>query len=318
MSAGPSAVVTLGETMALMKAATPGPLAFTESLRLGIGGAESNVAIALRRLGTPVTWVGRVGADSLGDLVLRELMAEGLDVESGRDPDAATGLMIKERRTNETAKVWYYRSGSAGSTLAPEHVPERKIADARLLHVTGITPALSQSAAAAVQFAIDCAKSAGTLVSFDVNYRAALWPKPAAAAAFEALVRQSDVVFAGDDEAAIVVGEAAEPLELAHRLAALGPAQVVIKLGAQGCVALVDGEEHQQDAVPVLAVDTVGAGDAFVGGYLAELLDGQPVRERLLTAVRTGAYACLVSGDWEGMPRRSELGLLGVAEPVSR
>lgn len=318
MSAGPSAVVTLGETMALMKASTPGPLAFTESLRLGIGGAESNVAIALRRLGTPVTWVGRVGADSLGDLVLRELMAEGLDVECGRDPHAPTGLMIKERRTNETAKVWYYRSGSAGSTLAPEHVPERKIADARLLHVTGITPALSRSAAAAVQSAIDCAKSAGTLVSFDLNYRSALWPKDAAAAVFEALVRQADVVFAGDDEAAIVVGEASDPLELAHRLAALGPAQVVIKLGAQGCVALVDGDEHQQDAIPVRAVDTVGAGDAFVGGYLADLLEGQPVRERLLTAVRTGAYACLVSGDWEGMPRRSELGLLGAAEPVSR
>lgn len=318
MSAAPSAVVTLGETMALMKASTPGPLAFTESLRLGVGGAESNVAIALRRLGTPVTWVGRVGADSLGDLVLRELMAEGLDVECGRDPDAPTGLMIKERRTNETAKVWYYRSRSAGTTLAPEHVPDRKIAAARLLHVTGITPALSESAAAAVQFAIDCAKRAGTMVSFDLNYRAALWPKPAAAAAFEALIRQSDVVFAGDDEAAIVVGEAADPLDLARRLAALGPAQVVIKLGAQGCVALVDGGEYQLDAVPVRAVDTVGAGDAFVGGYLAELLDGKPVRERLLTAVRTGAYACLVSGDWEGMPRRSELGLLGVAEPVSR
>ena len=114
-------------------------------------------------------------------------------------------------------------------------------------------------------------------MSLDLNYRAALWQKPAAGDAFRTLVRQADVVFAGDDEAAIAVGEAAEPIELAHRLAALGPAQVVIKLGAQGCVALVDGEEYRQDAVPVRAVDTVGAGDAFVGGYLAELLDGRPV-----------------------------------------
>lgn len=327
MSPGPAAggtvdslseVVTLGETMALMKAATPGPLAFTESLRLGIGGAESNVAIALRRLGTTVTWVGRVGADSLGDLVLRELMAEGLDVECGRDSGAPTGLMIKERRTNEMAKVWYYRSGSAGSRLSPEHIPERKIAAARLLHVTGITPALSESAAAAVQAAIDCAKTSGTLVSLDLNYRSALWPRQAAAEALRALVRQADVVFAGDDEAAIVVGEADGPLELARRLAELGPGQVVIKLGAQGCIALVEGQEYRQDAVPVRAVDTVGAGDAFVGGYLAELLEGQPVQQRLFTAVRTGAYACLVSGDWEGMPRRSELGLLDAVEPVSR
>lgn len=317
-AATPSEVVTLGETMALMKAATPGPLAFTESLRLGIGGAESNVAVALRRLGTSVTWVGRVGADSLGDLVLRELMAEGLDVDCGRDPAAPTGLMIKERRTNETARVWYYRAGSAGSHLSPEDVPEGKIAAARLLHITGITPALSASAAAAVQAAVNCAKTAGTLVSFDLNYRSALWPRGAAAESFTALARQADVVFAGDDEAAIVVGEADDPLELARRLAELGPGQVVIKLGAHGCVALVDGQEYRQNAVPVRAVDTVGAGDAFVGGYLAELLDGQPVWQRLLTAVRTGAYACLVSGDWEGMPRRSELGLLEVVEPVSR
>ncbi|MDQ0754631.1 sugar kinase [Arthrobacter sp. B3I4] len=314
----PSEVVTLGETMALMKAATPGPLAFTESLRLGIGGAESNVAIALRRLGTSVTWVGRVGNDSLGDLVLRELMAEGLDVDCSRDAGATTGLMIKERRTSETAKVWYYRSGSAGSKLSPQDLPEGKIAAARLLHITGITPALSASAAAAVQAAIDCAKTAGTLVSFDVNYRSALWTRQSAAVTFQTLARQADVVFAGDDEAAIFVGNASDPLELAHRVAQLGPGQVVVKLGERGCVALVDGQEYRQDAVPVRVLDTVGAGDAFVGGYLAELLDGQPVQQRLLTAVRTGAYACMVPGDWEGMPRRSELGLLDLVDPVHR
>jgi 2-dehydro-3-deoxygluconokinase len=311
-------VVTLGETMALMKASTPGPLAFTESLRLGVGGAESNVAIALRRLGTSVTWVGRVGKDSLGDLVLRELLAEGLDVDCAQDDSAPTGLMIKERRTNETAKVWYYRSGSAGSKLAPEDIPAEKISRARLLHLTGITPALSPAAARAAQYAIDCATQAGTLVSFDLNYRSALWSRDSAGVAFRSLIRQADVVFAGDDEAAIAVGEADGPLDLAHRLAAMGPSQVIIKLGADGCVALVDGEAYQQPAIPIRAVDTVGAGDAFVGGYLAELLNGESVQQRLLTAVKTGAYACLVSGDWEGMPRRSELGLLGASEPVSR
>ena len=316
--AGASDVVTLGETMALMKAATPGPLAFTESLGLGIGGAESNVAIALSRLGTPVTWVGRVGADSLGDLVVRELLAEGLDVVCGRDESAPTGLMIKERRTNETAKVWYYRSGSAGSNLAPEHIPAEKIARARLLHVTGITPALSETAAKATEYAVDCAKDSGTLVSFDLNYRSGLWSKEAASDVFRHLISRADIVFAGDDEAAIAVGPAGDALELARRVAALGPSQVIIKLGADGCAALVDGAEYHQAAIPVRVLDTVGAGDAFVGGYLAELLSGEPVRQRLLTAVKTGAYACLVSGDWEGMPRRSELPLLDAVEPVSR
>lgn len=311
-------VVTFGETMALMKASTPGPLAFTESLRLGVGGAESNTAIALRRLGTSVTWAGRVGADSLGDLVLRELLAEGLDVECVRDAAAPTGLMIKEHRTTEAAKVWYYRAGSAGSRLEPEDVPAGKIVAARLLHITGITPALSPTAAAATQFAVDCARNAGTLVSFDLNYRAALWSREEAGKAYRDLIRQADIVFAGDDEAVIAVGGAGDALALAQRVAELGPAQTVIKLGADGCVALVDGRTYRQPAVPVRAVDTVGAGDAFVGGYLAELLNGEAPEQRLLTATQTGAFACLVPGDWEGLPRRSELGLLGAREPVSR
>jgi len=311
-------VITLGETMALMKAATPGPLPHVASLLLGIGGAESNVAIALRRLGASVAWIGRVGSDSLGDLVLRELHAEGLEVLARRDGNRSTGLMIKERRTQESVKVWYYRAGSAGSRISQEDVPADRIAQARLLHLTGITPALSPSAARAAQFAVDCAKAAGTLVSFDLNYRAALWPRATAAPAFRELIEQADIVFAGDDEAAIVVGPAADPLELARRLSALGPSQVIIKLGASGCVALVDGSTFTQSAVPIRPVDSVGAGDAFVAGYLSELLRDQDVPQRLLTAVRTGAFACLVPGDWEGMPRRSELELLEADDPITR
>lgn len=174
------------------------------------------------------------------------------------------------------------------------------------------------SAAEAVSYAVQQARAAGTLVSFDLNYRQALWPKEDAAVVFKALIEQADVVFAGDDEAAIVVGEASDPHQLAARIAALGPAQVVIKLGAEGAVALVDGETFTQPAIPIRPVDTVGAGDAFVAGYLAELLLGEPVGTRLLTAAQAGAFACLVPGDWEGMPRRSELGLLTAPEPVSR
>ena len=98
-------VVTLGETMALMSSETDGPLQHTRSLALGIGGSESNVAIALTRLGTPVTWIGRVGEDSLGDLVLREIHAEGVNVIGIRDPDAPTGLMVKERRTSSEGRL---------------------------------------------------------------------------------------------------------------------------------------------------------------------------------------------------------------------
>ncbi len=311
-------VVTLGETMGLMKADTPGPLAQVSSLSLGMGGSESNFAIALRRLGTSVTWVGRVGSDSLGDLVLRELAAEGIVVEPLRDAAAPTGLMIKERRTMDQVKVWYYRAGSAGSRLSREDVPAERIANARLLHLTGITPALSPAAAEATQYALDVARASGVLVSFDLNYRAALWAAEEAGDVFRTFIAQADIVFAGDDEAAIAVGESADSLELARRVAALGPSQAVIKRGAAGCAAVIDGVEYEQNAVRINAIDTVGAGDAFVAGYIADLLAGAPVEARLLTAVRTGAFACLVPGDWEGMPHRHELAMLDATEPVTR
>jgi 2-dehydro-3-deoxygluconokinase len=317
-----SEVVTMGETMGLLRADTPGPLFHARSVSLGMGGAESNFAIALSRLGVAVTWAGRVGADSMGELVLRELRAEGIDVHGIVDPQAPTGLMIKERRTLEQLKVWYYRSASAGSRLQPQDVPAEQIRGARLLHLTGITPALSASAAAAVNHAIAVARDAGTLVSLDLNYRAALWPKDEAGEVYRRLLRQVDLVFAGDEEAMIALGlEASQihpPLELARQLTALGPRQAVVKLGALGAVAVADGAELTRAAVPVNAVDTVGAGDAFVAGYIAEFLAGEGLEQCLKTAVRTGAFACQVPGDWEGMPRRSELELLESKDPVAR
>lgn len=320
MSDGESApyVVTLGETMALLHNQDPGPFAHTASLQLGIGGAESNVAVALARLGTHASWIGRVGQDSLGERVLRDLRAEGLDLHAVIDPDAPTGLMLKERRTAETARVWYYRAGSAGSRLSPEDVPASLVADAALLHITGITPALSTTANAAVAEAIRLARTAGAPVSFDVNHRATLWRGRDPGAAYRRLARESSIVFAGEDEARLLAPDAIGVRELALAIAELGPSQVIIKLGAAGCFAIIDGEDYTLPAVPVRVVDTVGAGDAFVAGYLAELVDGRDATTRLRTAVTTGAFACTTTGDWEGLPHRADFSLLTASDPVSR
>ena len=311
-------VLTFGETMALMRAEQTGPLAHASTLSLGIGGSESNVAVGLQRLGVQAVWCGRVGADSLGQLVEREIRAEGIDVRAVVDPAAPTGLMIKERRTPATQRVSYYRSASAGSRIAPADIEEILIAGAGLLHVSGITAALSEQADSTLRYAIDVARAAGVPVSFDLNYRGNLWSREAAGSAYREIIPLADIVFAGDDEAAIAVGASADPEDLARRISALGPRQAVIKLGAAGAVALVDGELFRQEAVPVDAIDTVGAGDAFVAGYLAELMGGLAPAERLRTAAATGAFACLVPGDWEGFPRRHELILLDTKEPVSR
>lgn len=313
----PTQVVTFGETMAMIKTDTPGPLAHTQGLSLGIGGSESNFAIALSRLGATVSWISKLGADSFGDLVQREITAEGVQTVTTRDASAPTGLMIKERRTGDSVRVWYYRAGSAASKLTPADLPEGLIEGASLLHLSGITPALSPSAAETVDAAIERARSAGIGVSLDLNYRAGLWSKEQAAPVLRSLASRVDIVFAGAEEAKIIV-EPGTPAELARRIVDLGPTQAVIKLGSDGAVALVDGVEFEQAAVKVHAVDTVGAGDGFVAGYLAEFLAGLGPAERLATGVRVGAFACLTPGDWEGLPRRAELGLLDATEPVSR
>ncbi len=317
-----SGLVTLGETMGLLTPETPGPLHHARGLHLSIAGAESNVAIGVRRLGGAATWIGRVGADEVGDLVLRELRAEDVGTRVVRDTTAPTGLMLKTIRAAGITRVTYYRTASAGSRLSPDDLDEALIAGAGVLHVTGITPALGAGPAAAVQAAIEIAAGAGVPVSLDVNYRSALWDQATAGDRLRELTRRADVVFAGEAEATLLTtaseGPAASPVALARAIAADGPAQVVIKRGAAGCTAVIDGVELEQPAVPVLAVDPVGAGDAFVAGYLAELLAGQPPAVRLATAVAAGAFAVTVSGDWEGLPHRADLGLLHARDDVIR
>jgi 2-dehydro-3-deoxygluconokinase len=303
-----SRVVTLGETMALLRPEGDAPLAQVDRLSVGIGGAESNVAIGLARLGTDVAWLGRVGADGFGDRIVRELRGEGVDVIAVVDATAPTGLMVKEHAATGTARpLVYYRTGSAGSRLAAGDLDALRVPDSALLHVTGITPALSETAHDAVLAAISSATAAGVPVSFDVNHRPSLWRDRDAVGTYRAVAAHATIVFAGLDEAQLLVGGEPGAAEAATAIAALGPSQVVIKLGADGCLALIDGERFDVPAIAVQVVDTVGAGDAFVAGYLAELLAGLPPEARLTTAVTTGAFACTSPGDWEGFPRRDQL-----------
>jgi 2-dehydro-3-deoxygluconokinase len=309
-------LVTAGETMGLVVQSAPGSVRNGEPMTFGMGGSESNVAIGVRRLGVPATWIGRVGADPPGDLILRELRAEQVQAITVTDP-SPTGLMARWRPSGAHGRVTYYRRHSAGSHLAADDIPADVIRGAAVLHVTGITLALGPGPAAAITHAIAVARDAGVTVSFDLNYRSALWPVHEAAPALEAAVRSADVVFAGEHEAEIVT-ETADPLQAALALEALGPAQVVIKRGAEGCLARIGGTTIAQPAPVVTVVDTVGAGDACVAGYLAELMSGAEPAVRLATAVAAGAFAVTVSGDWEGMPDRQSLALLEASEPVIR
>jgi 2-dehydro-3-deoxygluconokinase len=308
----PGPLLAVGETMALLATAEVGRLRHASSLTLGVAGAESNVAIGARRLGCPAAWVGRVGDDELGELVVSRIRAEGVEVGGVvRDPDAPTSLMLKERRTAAMVRVLYYRRNGPGSRLRPDDLDPEQVGAAGMLHVTGITPALSDSARATVDHAVELAQAAGVPVSFDLNYRSALWPPGEAAAVCRDLAARANIVFAGDDEAELL-GLEGDPPELARGLAGLGAGHAVVKLGERGAVAFVDGAAHTVDPVPVQAVDPVGAGDAFVAGYLAETLAGRPVEDRLATAAACGAFAVTVPGDWEGLPSRDELAAIGL------
>lgn len=310
-------LVTLGDVLAVMAARDPGPFALGTPLRLGIAGAESNVAIGVSRLGGAATWIGRVGDDELGGLVLRELQAEGVTTVAVRDP-APTSLLLKERRTSTHSRTRYYRAHTAGARLTADDIPEHVIAGAAVLHITGITPALGEGPAAAVTRAVAIAADAGVTISLDVNFRSLLWSEAEARAILLPLLRRSDLVFAGPHEAALVVPGADGPEELAKGICDLGPGEAVIKLGADGAYALLDGLSHRQPAIPVRVHDSVGAGDAFAAGYLAELLAGKPPERRLRTAALLGAFAVSTAGDWEGLPRRSELELLDHHDDIVR
>jgi 2-dehydro-3-deoxygluconokinase len=226
--------------------------------------------------------------------------------------------MIKELRTASVTRVWYYRRGSAGGALRPDDIPDDLIAGAAVLHVTGITPGLSGTAAAAVRHATEVARRNGTTISVGINYRSQIWEPGTAAPVLAGLVREADVVFAGREEASLVVPGTGDALDAAEALTRLGPSQAIVTQGADGAVAVIEGQPYRQPAVAVRAVDPVGAGDAFAAGYLAGLVSSSPPEERLRTAAAVAAFACAVPGDWAGLPWRHELDLADATENVLR
>jgi 2-dehydro-3-deoxygluconokinase len=306
--------VTLGETMAVLASPEIGPLRAMSSLRLSMAGSESNVAIGLRRLGHEAAWIGRVGNDEFGKLIVERLRAERVDVRAVRvDDGAATAIMLKERRSADLARVTYYRGGHAGSRLEVGDLDESLIAGARVLHVTGITPALSGSARAATHRAVEIARAAGIVVSLDVNYRQALWSRAEASEELRPLAAEADLIFAGTDELELLDGRP-DAAEAARTVASRNGCEVVVKLGSRGAFAVANGATYEEQARDVRLIDPVGAGDAFVAGYLSAQLDGLGIQERLARGAATSAFAVTVSGDWEGLPTRDELELLELAE----
>ena len=303
-------VLTYGETMGVFESDRIGPMRIGGPMRLSVAGAESTVAVGVSRLGGSAHWIGVVGDDEIGRLILRVLHAEQVQTEGVViAPDAPTSLLLKERRTTSVSRVRYYRRGNAGALLAPEHVVPEQVARARIVHLSGITPALSESARAATFRALEL----GTTTCVDLNYRSALWAVDEARPVLRDMVRHADVVLATQEEAALLTGL---PRADAESLGRLGPRLAVVKRGAEGAVAWDDGCKRVVPPHRTQVLDPTGAGDAFAAGLLADLARGRTAEEALETAAAVAAVGVACQGDWEGLPTRAELDQLQGADVV--
>ncbi|MCX4759783.1 sugar kinase [Streptomyces sp. NBC_01275] len=301
------AVVCIGETMAVLSPTDTAPLARQTTLALTVGGAESNVACGLAALGHRVAWLSRVGDDPLGRRVLDELTAHGVDVSGvAVDPGRPTGVYFKDPGPERTG-AYYYRRDSAATLMGPELAGLPFLRSARVVHLSGITPALSDRCADLVAEIVARRAVPGPMVSFDVNHRPALWrhrPAEAAPVLLE-LARGADVVFVGRDEAETLWGAGkAEEIRDLLRPASL----VVVKDAAHGATSYArDGEETFVPTPASRVVERIGAGDAFAAGYLAALLEDRDAIQRLRLGHLMAAASLRTHGDVPAVPPRREL-----------
>jgi 2-dehydro-3-deoxygluconokinase len=300
-------VVTLGETMALLSPRDVGPLRYVSDFHLRYGGAETNFATALVRLGISTAWVSRLGDDELGRYIAHNLRGEGVDVSRVTlDDEAPTGLYLKELSAVGETAVYYYRRGSAASRLSPADLDPGFIQSARWLHLTGITPALSETCHGAVTHALELARSAGLDVSFDPNLRLKLWTIERAREVLIPLIERSTVLLGGMEELAHIL-QVTEPDAAADWGLEAGLRLVAVKLGAEGALVATEDERRTVPAYEIPAVvDTIGAGDGFDAGFVAGQLNGWDPWRSAELGNAVGAHALMVHGDFEGYPSMAE------------
>jgi 2-dehydro-3-deoxygluconokinase len=294
-------LLTFGETMASMIPTSGKGLEYASQLHQMFGGAESNLAIGMARLGHRSGWFGHLGNDPLGRMIFKKIRGEGVDVSRAvLSAEAPTGLMMREVLMGKTS-VYYYRKNSAASRMSPEHLDESYLAQAKILHVTGITAALSDSCRATVAEAMRLARKNGVKVSFDPNLRLKIWSIEQARPVLLDLARQSDIFLPGLDELKLLY-QTEDWTEIIAKLRELEAISIV--KGGDNEAYVVD--KQNVTAVPYYpvdrVVDTVGAGDGFCAGFLAGLLKGYTYPEAVRIGNLVGSMVIQMEGDWEGIP----------------
>lgn len=291
-------IVCLGEPMLEFNAQSDG------RYLAGHGGDTSNCAIAAARQGAAVGYLTRLGQDAFGDSFMRLWHAEGVDASRvTRDPEAPTAIYFVDHAA-DGHRFSYLRAGSAASRMTPGWLPEDYVAGARILHVSGISQAISASAADTVFRAIEVARRAGVRVSYDTNLRLKLWPLERARAITHAAIRMADIALPGLDDAVHLTGHD-DPDAIADAYLRLGPKLVALTLGKAGTLVATPERRERIPVRPVEAVDATAAGDTFDGAFLAELLRGADPFDAARHANAAAALSTLGYGAVAPMPTRA-------------
>ncbi|MEB4614567.1 sugar kinase [Leucobacter sp. M11] len=276
-------VMSVGETLVMVTPNAGGRIDVESTFVLRPGGAESNVAVLMSELGHSAVWASRLGTDPFGDLITAQLSEAGVDLSQvQRSDDFRTAVYFKDPGETATT-VYYYREGSAAAQMTRADAEAWTQLRPRVLHLSGITPALSAGCQDLVHYLLGDRPIPDALVSFDVNYRPGLWGVTEAAPQLLAFAQRSDIVFVGRDEAERLWGTATPE---AIRALISAPGHLVIKDGAHEAVAYAGETMTRVPAPTVDVVEVVGAGDAFAAGWLSGLVRNRSAVDRL----RLGHY----------------------------
>lgn len=313
-------LITLGETMAVFAPPINGPLRYAHTYNSRIAGAESNVAIGVMKLGHQTGWISKVGNDEFGHFILNSIRGEGVDTSQVKFDDShPSGIMFKQSSSSNETKVFYYRSNSAASFLSPEDISEDYIKKAKILHLTGITPVLSDNCKNAVYRAIEIAKNNNVLLSFDPNIRLKLWKDIDYSQMIKDIMFSSNIVLLGLDEAKILL-DTKDMNEIFKIIFSHDSSKyLAVKNGAQGAWVGNNKEKYHIPPTKCNCIDPVGAGDAFNSGFLCGILEDYDIKKCGQLGGLLGALATQTIGDIEGYPSRDEmLNILNNTEIIYR
>lgn len=302
---------TFGEAMALFLTEDTDSVIDAKLYRRSTAGAEGNVAVAVSRLGLHAHFYTHLGQDELGTAVLNDFIAEGVDVSEVKRVPEFSGTMIRNPGTTRPVEATYLRKGAAAATIAPTDLNLGLIQSARWVHTTGITCAISTSAADAVAFALEKARAAKISCSFDLNIRRKLWSEAQARVVLEPLAQNLDLLIGGEDEYQAIFGEK-DPKRALNLVADRGCKIAIMTKGDQPIRYFINGEFGEISPPKVNAVDPVGSGDAFTGGVIAGLLSGLTPLAAIEQGSISGARVASQFGDWAGLPT----GIKGRTDPA--